>query len=267
MFLDAILKAKRLELEERAERRPLGVVKKAALAAPAPRDFLAALRHPGLSVIAEVKRASPSRGEIRPDLDAPALARQYQTGGAAAVSVLTDATYFGARPGDLEAVREAVSLPVLRKDFILSEYQLHEARAMGADAVLLIVAALAQEDLSLLYETAERLGLCPLVEVHTAEEMGIARECGAKVIGINNRDLTTFQVDLDTTRRLIRLVPSYVAVVSESGIMGVRDVESVRRWGADAVLIGESLVRSGDPAKALRELTAHSKQSVLGFVP
>lgn len=267
MVLDAILDAKRLETEERAAARPLSVVREAALGADAPRDFLAALRGAGFGVIAEVKRASPSKGAICPELDAATLARQYERGGAAAISVLTDGPYFGARAGDLESARGAVAIPVLRKDFVLTEYQLFESRAMGADAVLLIVAALGERELPRLLESATALGMCPLVEVHSPLEVGLAVECGAEVIGINNRDLATFEVDLETTRRLIRLIPSHVTVVSESGIAGRSDAELVKSWGADAVLVGEALVRSGDPTSAIRELTSPSTVRPGGLTP
>jgi indole-3-glycerol phosphate synthase len=171
VFLSRILEAKRREVEERSARQSLAELRLLAADAPPPRDFAAALRRPGLGVIGEVKRTSPSRGPIRPDLDPVALAREYEAGGCAAVSVLTDAPFFGALQGDLESARAAVSVPVLRKDFLLSEYQLHEARAMGADAVLLIVAALEAEELSALIGLAGDLGICPLVEVHTEDEV------------------------------------------------------------------------------------------------
>ena len=256
MFLDRIVRKKREEIAEKSAKIPQSALERlAAQTAPA-RDLLAALRQPGLGVIAEIKRASPSRGPIRPDLDAAALALQYEEGGAAAISVLTDEPHFGARPGDLEAVRTAVSVPVLRKDFILSEYQLWESRAMGADAVLLIVAALETELLPRLIDLAMKLGICPLVEVHTADEVDVAVACGAQAIGINNRDLATFRVELETTRRLRPLIPPGPAVVSESGIVSPRDAALVGQWGVDAVLVGEALVASQDPAGFLRSLRA-----------
>lgn len=255
MFLSKILEAKRREVEERSARAPLGELERLVARAPGPRDFGAALRPAGLAVIAEIKRASPSRGPIRTDLDAPALARQYEAGGCAAISVLTDEPFFGARPDDLGSVRAAVSVPVLRKDFLLSEYQLWESRAMGADAVLLIVAALGEDELSALIRLSRELGMTPLVEVHTEEEARTALECGATVVGINNRDLVTFKVDLETTRRLRPLVPPGVTVVAESGIGGPHEAALVREWGADAVLAGEALVAAGDPARLIQAMS------------
>jgi indole-3-glycerol phosphate synthase len=256
VFLSRILEAKRREVEERSARRPLEELRRLAAAAAAPRDFATALRRPGLGVIAEVKRASPSKGPIRPDLDPVALARAYELGGCAAISVLTDEPFFAAQADDLESVRAAVSVPVLRKDFLLSEYQLYEARAMGADAALLIVAALEPEELSALIGLAVALGMCPLVEVHTEGEVEAALEAGAKVVGINNRDLTTFKVDLETTRRLRPLVPPGVGVVAESGIATPEQAALVASWGVDAVLVGEALVASEDPAGLVRAMSA-----------
>lgn len=253
-FLSRILETKRRETEKRSAQRPLGELRRQAETAPAPRDFLGAVQQPGLGVIAEIKRASPSRGPLRPELDAPALAREYEAGGCAAISVLTDSGYFGALPGDLPSVRGAVSVPVLRKDFHLSEYQLWEARAEGADAVLVIVAAMDRSSLARLIELARELGMCPLVEVHTAEEVAVAIDCGASVVGINNRDLSSFRVDLETTRRLRPLIPSWIPVVAESGIRGPEDARRVRDWGVDAVLVGESLVCSEDPRGLVRLL-------------
>lgn len=209
-------------------------------------------------MIAEIKRASPSKGPIRPDLDAQALARGYETGGCSALSVLTDGPHFGALEGDLPAARAAVSIPVLRKDFLISEYQLWESRALGADAVLLIVAALERQTLRRLISLAVELGMCPLVEVHAEDEVEAAVEAGARVIGINNRDLRTFRVDLETTQRLRTMIPPEIAVISESGISGPSEAAVVRSWGVDAVLVGEALVRSADPAALIRSLTGAS---------
>jgi indole-3-glycerol phosphate synthase len=260
VFLSRILEAKRREVEDRSARRPLEELRRLAAGAPKPRDFAAALRRPGLSVLAEIKRASPSRGPIRPDLDPVALAREYEAGGCAAISVLTDRPFFGALPGDLESVRAAVAVPVLRKDFLISEYQLYEARAMGADAALLIVAALEREELSALIRLAADLGMCPLVEVHTEDEVRTALEAGATVVGINNRDLTTFKVDIETTRRRRPLIPPGVAVVAESGIGTPEDAALVAGWGVDAVLVGEALVASEDPASLVRAMSmAHTE--------
>ena len=258
MFLDRILEAKRVEVAERQREIPLETLKRRAGEAPAPRDMVAALRKPGLGVLAEVKRRSPSRGPLRPDLDAPALARQYEEGGCVAVSVLTEGPHFGARHDDLPAVRGAVSVPVLRKDFMLSDYQIWEARAMGADAVLLIVAALHMETLVRLTGIAERLGMTALVEVHSAEEVGLALEAGARLVGINNRDLHSFRVDLAVSQQLRPLIPAEVAVVAESGISVPSDAAGLHRLGVDAILVGEALVTAEDPAAAVRAMSIGS---------
>lgn len=255
MFLDRILQDKKIEVAERSRRVALADLERLVAEAPPPRDFLGAIKGTGLAVIGEVKRGSPSRGPIRPDLDAASLAVQYQVGGCAAISVLTDAPHFLARPHDLERVRAATTVPVLRKDFLLDEYQIWESRAMGADAVLLIVAALQAGELAHLVRLAGELGMCPLVEVHSAEEVDIALDRGVRLVGVNNRDLRTFQVNLETTQRLIQQIPGNVAVVSESGIAGPREAALVRHWGADAILVGEALVSSADPAGLVRALS------------
>lgn len=254
MFLERILESKRREVDEREALTPLGDLRRLAEQAPPTRDFLEAVRRPGLGVIAEVKRASPSRGSIRLDLDAPTAARRYEAGGCVALSVLTDGAYFGARPDDLHQVRAAVSVPVLRKDFLLCDYQIWESRAMGADAVLLIVAALEDAALARLIRLAGDLGMRALVEVHAPEEVERALVAGATVIGINNRDLRTFRVDLEVTRALRSMIPPGLPVVSESGIRGPEDAALVRRWGVDAVLVGEALVSSDDPARLVRAI-------------
>jgi indole-3-glycerol phosphate synthase len=254
LFLETILASKKAEVAERARERPLTVLERAAAEAGPCRPFLEALQSPGLSVIAEIKRASPSKGPIRADLDPASLARQYEAGGCACVSVLTDLLYFGAREKDLPSARAAVSVPVLRKDFLLAEYQLWESRAMGADAVLLIVAALEPRRLETLIRLSADLGMSQLVEVHDEAELRTALDAGATIIGVNNRDLRSFQVDLETTRRLMPMLPSGVTSVSESGITGPREAGAVRSWGADALLVGESLVTSHDPVRLIREL-------------
>ncbi len=256
MLLERILEDKRREIGRRQIDRPLRELERTVASMPPPRDFLSALRQPDISVIAEVKRRSPSRGAIRPELDAAALARRYEAGGAAAISVLTEAAHFGAREGDAGAIRASTRLPVLRKDFVLCEYQVFETRSMGADAVLLIARALQRDELRHLVALAISVGLCPLVEIHSDEEAEAALRSGAPAIGINNRDLDTFQVSLETTRRLLRLLPPDVAVVSESGISSEEDARLARSWGADAVLVGEALVLSPDPAEAIRRMRA-----------
>lgn len=206
-------------------------------------------------VIAEVKRASPSKGALAEIPDPAAQARAYEDGGAGAVSVLTERRRFGGSLEDLVAVRAQVSVPVLRKDFIVDPYQLLEARAAGADMVLLIVAALEEASLRSLHAAAVDLGLLPLVEVHTAEELRRAADLGAELIGVNNRDLRTLDVDLSRFEQLAGLVPEAAITVCESGITTVEDVVRARRAGADAVLVGEMLVRSGDPAGTVRAMT------------
>lgn len=220
------------------------------------RPFKEALVRPGLSVIAEFKRGSPSAGRINADADVAATVASYERGGAAAVSVLTDEPNFHGSLADLEQARSATALPILRKDFIVDPYQLWEAALVGADAVLLIVAALATEDLQLLWEESAALDLDCLVEVHDEEDLERALEAiDPDVIGINNRSLHTLEVDVGTTAELITDVPAGKAVVAESGYSDRAQIEELDRIGVDAVLIGETLMRSGDPAALVRDLT------------
>jgi indole-3-glycerol phosphate synthase len=229
-------------------------VKAAANAAPAPRDVMAALREPGIGVIAEVKRASPSRGPLANIPDPADLARAYQSGGARVISVLTEERRFNGSLADLDAVRAAVTIPVLRKDFVVGPYQIHEARAHGADMLLLIVAALEQPALESMLERTESLGMTALVEVHTEEEADRALQAGAKVIGVNARDLKTLSVDRDCFARIAPGLPSNVIRVAESGVRGTADLLAYAGAGADAVLVGEGLVTSGDPRTAVADL-------------
>ena len=261
MFLERILDAKRAEIAARRATTPGHALRAVISRLGTPRDFRGAIAKPGLSIIAEVKRASPSKGGLSPDLSAAGLAGKYEAGGCAAVSVLTDRSHFGARPGDLQDVRAAVSVPVLRKDFLIDEYQLLESRAMGADAVLLIVAALGPEQLPRMIAEAERLDLCALVEAHTEEEMRIALDCGARLVGVNNRDLRTFEVDLETTARIAPMVPRSIPLVCERGIRSESDAKTAASWGVDAVLIGEALVTSPDPAGLLRDFCRAGSQA------
>jgi len=226
----------------------------AARCREAPRNFGAALDGPDISLIAEVKRASPSKGPLRPDLDASSLAREYSAAGAAAISVLTEKDYFLGGFADLEAARAAAGLPVLCKDFIIEEYQVYEARAHGADAVLLIAAVLTRRRLEDLLATARSLGMAALVEVHNRSELAEALECRPAIIGINNRDLADFSVDIKTTLDLRPLVPPGILVVSESGIRTHDDVRMLQEIGVDAVLVGEALVTSPSPAAKIAEL-------------
>ncbi|MFP5316897.1 MAG: indole-3-glycerol phosphate synthase TrpC [Acidimicrobiia bacterium] len=222
----------------------------AASALPPPRPFRAALARPGLSVIAEIKRRSPSKGDLAPGLDPALVAKSYEAGGAAALSVLTDERWFGGSPADLAAARAACDLPVLRKDFTVDGRDVADARLMGADAVLLIVAALSDEELVRFAELAAGLGMAALVEVHDEAELDRALTAGAGVVGVNARDLRTFTIDRDLPARLRDRVPAGVVTVAESGIRGRADVPP----GFDAILVGETLVTSADPVSALREL-------------
>ena len=260
--LDAILEGVREDLAARESVVPLSVVKAAAAKAPAALPVLSILRGPGVGVIAEVKRASPSKGRLASISDPAALATAYEAGGARAISVLTEGRRFGGSLADLDSVRAAVEIPVLRKDFIVSPYQVHEARAHGADLVLLIVAALAQPVLHGLLERVESLGMTALVEVHTEEEADRALNAGAKVIGVNARDLTTLHVDRDVFARIAPGLPSDVVTIAESGVRGTADLLAYAGAGAHAVLVGEGLVTSGDPRAAVADLvTAGSHPS------
>jgi indole-3-glycerol phosphate synthase len=254
-ILDQIFAAKRAELVERRERLSLDAIKTAALRAPRPRDFVAALRRLKPAIIAEVKRASPSKGDILPGLDPAAVARDYQAGGAAAVSVLTDRHFKGSL-ADLSAVRAAVDLPILRKDFVFDPYQLYEARAAGADCVLLIAAMLEPDQLRALASLARELDLAALVEVHNREEFSRARKLRAELIGINNRDLHTFRTDLATTSELLCGYSGAALIVSESGIETPEHIRQLYAGGARAFLIGESLLRGGTPRVALATLVS-----------
>nr|NLI50139.1 indole-3-glycerol phosphate synthase TrpC [Propionibacterium sp.] len=254
--LDGIVAGVRADLAEREAALPLRVLMDAVAQLPPTRDPMPRFRAPDLAVIAEVKRSSPSKGALAAIDDPAALARSYEAGGAAAISVLTERRRFGGTLEDLVAVRSAVGVPVLRKDFIVTDYQLYEARVAGADLALLIVAALDDDLLRHLLELCRRLMLTPLVEVHTPEETRRAVATGAPLIGVNNRDLQTLAVDLAQFERLAGLIPADRVKVAESGILGVADVERVAAAGADVVLVGEALVRSGDPARAVADFTA-----------
>jgi indole-3-glycerol phosphate synthase len=256
--LDRILSRRIERLGEAMRLRPLREVRAAALDAPEPRDLAGAVS-PGRSpavvrIIAEIKRSSPSRGELRATLDVPAAARGYAAGGADALSVLTEEDHFGGSLADLVAARAASGLPVLRKDFLTDRYQLYEARAAGADAVLLIAAALDRGALRDLAGLAAELGLCALVEAHDAEELDAAAASGAPLVGINNRDLRTLEVSLQTCLRLAPLVAPGRVVVAESGIHGPEDVRLLASSGIRAFLVGEHLMLSSDPVGALRAL-------------
>ncbi|GAA3208713.1 indole-3-glycerol phosphate synthase TrpC [Microbacterium terregens] len=239
------------DAEARASTRPLAVVEQAALAQPAARDALTFLAPaPRVKIIAEVKRASPSRGDLATIPDPALQARLYEQGGAATISVLTEGRRFKGSLADLEAVHAAVALPVLRKDFIATEYQVLEARASGADLVLLIVAALEQDVLERLHALTIQLGMTPLVETHSAEEVARAADIGARLIGVNARDLSTFALDRDLFGRLADRIPADAIKIAESAVLAPADVAHYRAAGADVVLIGEALV-TGDPVATL----------------
>ncbi|MBX6387436.1 MAG: indole-3-glycerol phosphate synthase TrpC [Frankia sp.] len=254
--LDEIIAGVRIDLAERESRTPLDVVKQHARRAPDPRDALAVLRARRVAVIAEVKRRSPSKGELAAIPEPGRLAGIYEAAGAAAVSVLTEGRRFGGSLADLDAVRLAVDVPVLRKDFVISPYQVWEARAHGADIVLLIVAALDQPRLVGLLERTESLGMTALVEVHNEEETERALEAGAKLLGVNARDLKTLEVKRETFARLAPLVPPGVLKVAESGIRGPHDLLSYAEAGADAVLVGEAAVSGPNPRQTVADLVA-----------
>lgn len=257
-FLEEIVASCRARLEVRKAEVPLDRVRDAANQrlewASERRDFAAALAAPGLSVIAELKQASPSRGVLRSDYRPREIAPAYESAGAAALSVLTEEQFFRGSLTDLQEAREATSLPVLRKDFILDAYQVYESAAAGADALLLIAAVLNDGELGSLIELADRLEMAALVEVHSEAEVGRALAAGARIIGINNRDLRTFEVNLETSLHVRAGIPAGIMTVSESGIGAAADLEKLREAGFDAVLIGERLMTAPDPGAALGEL-------------
>jgi indole-3-glycerol phosphate synthase len=276
--LARILQSTRAELERRKQEVPgeqlreqIGEVERHAAAGQSPRDgashdgasrgFRAALTRPGIAVIAEFKRRSPSAGTLRDGADLATLVTAYERGGASALSVLTEQPNFGGELADLTTARGLVGLPVLRKDFIVDEYQLLEARAAGADAVLLIVAALDDEALASLHSAAGELALDVLVEVHDREEVARALDVGAQLVGVNNRDLRDFSVDVGRTSRLREAIPNGIAVVSESGIASAEQLHVLEGEGVDAVLVGETLMRAENPEQALRELTAFESET------
>lgn len=252
--LEEIIAGVRADLAEREKALPFDELKVLAAKAAPPRDAAGALRESSIGVIAEVKRRSPSKGELAQITDPAALAKDYAEAGARVISVLTEQRRFGGSLADLDAVRAVVDVPVLRKDFIVGPYQVHEARAHGADMVLLIVAALEQNALVSLLDRVESLGMAALVEVHNAEEADRALEAGAQVIGINARNLHTLDVDRDVFGRLAPGLPFDVTKIAESGVRGPGDLMAYAGHGADAVLVGEGLVATGDPKGALIKL-------------
>lgn len=253
-FLENILADKKIEVESLEESRPISALLDMIKERKHPRDFHRAISHEKLQLIAEIKKASPSRGLLRPDLDPVSLAKIYQDCGSAAISVLTDEQYFQGKLEYLGQIKEAVSLPLLRKDFIIDEYQVYESAAFNADAILLITTILTREKLEKLIKLCQTLGLDYLVEVHNEAELEQALTSHARIIGINNRDLNTFEVDINTTQRLIPLIPQGFTVVSESGIKTRGDILKMMEYGVNAILVGESLVTSNDIPAKIKEL-------------
>ena len=254
MILDDIVAKKRIQLMEEERAVPLPVLEKRALEAPPVRDFHGALARAGLSVIAEVKRASPSKGMIAEDFDYLGTARKYEEGGAAAVSVLTEKHFFKGDNRYLTEIKKEAGLPVLRKDFILSERQVIEARAIGADAILLIAAILDEAAMRRLCALATELGMHCLFEAHDEAEVRRVAGCGARIIGVNNRNLKTFKVSLSTFERLQKMIPDSTLAVAESGIHCKQDALRMKKAGAHAILVGESLMRSKNSAELVRAL-------------
>ncbi|MFF9904406.1 indole-3-glycerol phosphate synthase TrpC [Streptomyces olivaceus] len=261
--LDEIIDGVRADLAERQARVSLDELKERAAEARPAKDGVSALRGDGVKVICEVKRSSPSKGALAAIADPAALAADYEAGGAAVISVLTEERRFGGSLADLDSVRARVDIPVLRKDFVVTSYQLWEARAHGADLVLLIVAALEQPALESLVERAESIGLTPLVEVHDEDEVERAVAAGAKVIGVNARNLKTLEVDRATFERVAPEIPAHIVKVAESGVRGPHDLIAYANEGADAVLVGESLVTGRDPKTAVSDLVAAGEHPAL----
>lgn len=259
MILNQIVESTRKSLAQHKAQTPLASLKRIIHYQDPPRDFANALNGQNISLIAEVKRASPSKGVLCTDLAASSLARIYSQSGAAAISVLTEPDYFWGSFADLEAARTEVKLPLLCKDFVIDRYQIYKARAHGADAVLLIAAILTKLEMRVLLETTHSLGMTAIVEVHNRDELAKALQLSPGIIGINNRNLANFTVDLETTLNLRPLIPQEVVVVSESGIHTRDDVLTLQKAGVDAILVGEALVTSLDPAAKINELLGRGK--------
>jgi indole-3-glycerol phosphate synthase len=253
-ILDKILGTKKREVARHKKTVHLSCLMECIARRKAPLAFADALKSDGIKLIAEVKKASPSKGILRPYFDPMALAKTYADNGAAAISVLTDAEYFQGSPEHLAAIRQTVNLPLLRKDFIYDEYQIYESAAYGADALLLIAAILEPKQLEKMMAVSRSLGLGCLVEIHNEDELKIALDSGAEIIGINNRNLNTFEVDINTTQRILPFIPEDKIIVSESGISRREDIKKLEGWGVDAVLVGEALVTAKNIAKKMKEL-------------
>ena len=263
--LDDIIVGVRQDLKEREDRVPLSRVKEMEQSVPEAKDALGALRNRdgAVNIISEVKRSSPSKGGLAQIPDPAALASVYEAGGASVVSVLTEQRRFHGSLADLDAVRAAVDIPILRKDFIVTPYQIHEARAHGADLVLLIVAALEQNALVSLLERTRSLGMEALVETHSRLEALRALDAGASIIGVNARNLKTLEVDRSTVEQVIDVIPQDVIAVAESGVAQAHDVFEYAKWGADAVLVGEALVTSGDPLSSIQDMVSAGQHPAL----
>lgn len=264
--LESIVAGVREDLEVRQSGTPMDALKERAARLPCAIDARARLAANEVAVIAEVKRSSPSKGDLAPIADPASLATEYEAGGASVISVLTEERRFGGSLADLDAVRAKVDIPILRKDFVVTPYQVWEARAHGADVVLLIVAALEQTVLESLVERVHSLGMCALVEVHDEQEVSRAVDAGARVIGVNARNLKTLEVDRHTFGRLAPLIPDGIVRVAESGIRDGHDVVEYARMGADAVLVGEALVKDKDPRTAVAEMVAAGAHPALRAV-
>lgn len=252
--LQKIIETKRVEIEKAKQECSLEFLKSHAFTRRYPESFAAAVSAPGMGVIAEIKRRSPSAGDIRPDLRADHVAHEYEEAGAQAVSILADRTYFGAEESDFIQVRDHVEIPILYKEFVIDRWQIWHASSVGASATLLIAAVLGREELARMLEHAHHAGMEALVEVHTSEEMTMAREVGAKLIGINNRDLTTLKTDLSVSMKLIQEIPEGAVVISESGIRTPDQVKQLQDAGFDGILVGEHLLKQEDPGIALKVL-------------
>lgn len=263
--LDDIIVGVREDLKEREDRLPLSSLKEIEATVPEAKDALGALRgrDGAVKIISEVKRSSPSKGRLAAIPDPAALASLYEAGGTSVISVLTEQRRFGGSLADLDAVRAAVDIPVLRKDFIVTPYQIHEARAHGADLVLLIVAALEQNVLVSLLERTRSLGMEALVETHSRLEALRALDAGASIIGVNARNLKTLEVDRSTVEQVIDVIPQEVVAVAESGVATAHDVFEYAKWGADAVLVGEALVTSGDPRSSIQDMVSAGQHPAL----
>ncbi|WP_297906695.1 indole-3-glycerol phosphate synthase TrpC [uncultured Actinomyces sp.] len=263
--LDDIIVGVLEDLKEREDRVPLSRVKEMEQSVPEAKDALSALRNRdgAVKIISEVKRSSPSKGALAQIPDPAALASVYEAGGASVVSVLTEQRRFHGSLADLDAVRAAVDIPILRKDFIVTPYQIHEARAHGADLVLLIVAALEQNALVSLLERTRSLGMEALVETHSRLEALRALDAGASIIGVNARNLKTLEVDRSTVEQVIDVIPQDVVAVAESGVAQAHDVFEYAKWGADAVLVGEALVTSGDPLSSIQDMVSAGQHPAL----